>query len=700
MTIEGDRDDDQPPPPDVDELDVMAVSAPSEALWHEVLERLRTVQDNQAKLAGAVESLGSVVRDALGPDAVPPELMGIGEPPPATRDTQKSTPARVSSSSSARSPASSPASAPAAGPVAGPTSRSAAVSPPVPPSPDAGARPAEMADVRRISGRRLTAGTEPIMDALLGFKAAAPPADSDTTGPETSVPTSSSGAAEVSEPLFATEVPQPRLHAQPHGDVLPAPPVADLSPDALDAVLAAEFGTAAAHADAPAAPARLELLTTDTAPHIVTTGATPPAPVNGAAPAVDVVTASPASPVTTTTTLVPPPPPPAMAWAPSPAPIPAPPPMWEPPVDAATATEAPTAPVPEADRAPAPEQPFLAEALVTEPAPGTVAQPFADIPVPVGDLTAEAPVAEAPVAEAPVADGVDAAVFDEPAEMGTALFTQGPESAPGAIRGARRVRTAPPIDPEAVLDILLGARQDAMAPVDGAESGDSRSDTAGSAPDGPAAGLDVAAERTTTSEVPPPPPFFEPAPETPPIVTSLPPVFDTAPAAPVFDAAPVLDTAPTAPESTAEEATWFADAVPPPPPPVFAAGAAPGFAPGADAPMPPAPAFLEAPMPEQLRMPPAPPAYDGVAPSPDPAPAPVFVETEAPLTPFVHSAAEAITESRAMGMSSVASMATEILSVAPEAQADEPEPEVNEAEVISKDLTLIARGRRKRFRLR
>jgi hypothetical protein len=47
---------------------------------------------------------------------------------------------------------------------------------------------------------------------------------------------------------------------------------------------------------------------------------------------------------------------------------------------------------------------------------------------------------------------------------------------------------------------------------------------------------------------------------------------------------------------------------------------------------------------------------------------------------------------------STASMATEILSASPEI-ATVGVPETPESELISKDLTLIARGRRKRFRL-
>ncbi|MGH3185411.1 MAG: hypothetical protein ACRDOE_26385, partial [Streptosporangiaceae bacterium] len=49
-------------------------------------------------------------------------------------------------------------------------------------------------------------------------------------------------------------------------------------------------------------------------------------------------------------------------------------------------------------------------------------------------------------------------------------------------------------------------------------------------------------------------------------------------------------------------------------------------------------------------------------------------------------------------MTSAASMATEILSASPDIPTVAT-PEVAEAELISKDVTLIARGRKKRFRL-
>lgn len=56
------------------------------------------------------------------------------------------------------------------------------------------------------------------------------------------------------------------------------------------------------------------------------------------------------------------------------------------------------------------------------------------------------------------------------------------------------------------------------------------------------------------------------------------------------------------------------------------------------------------------------------------------------------------TSDSAHQLNSAASMATEILSAAPEAVATDAPPDSG-SELISKDMTLIARGRKKRFRL-
>ncbi|HYA67685.1 MAG TPA: hypothetical protein VED63_03035, partial [Acidimicrobiales bacterium] len=72
MTIEpggGERGSAGRGPQDVDLVRTMALS--SAELWHEILERLREVQESQVRLAGAIETLGVMVRDALAPDSRP-----------------------------------------------------------------------------------------------------------------------------------------------------------------------------------------------------------------------------------------------------------------------------------------------------------------------------------------------------------------------------------------------------------------------------------------------------------------------------------------------------------------------------------------------------------------------------------------------------------------------------------------------------
>ncbi|HUA94734.1 MAG TPA: hypothetical protein VMB82_04320, partial [Acidimicrobiales bacterium] len=171
MSIEGDRGAEQgAAPSQAGDLEDVAGSVPTEALWHEVLERLRTVQDNQAKLAGAVESLGSVVRDVLGPDSVPPEVAEFVRPPAPPPPSGQAAPA-------APTPAPPGPASPAGGPPA--TKRRV---PPSSPSRTTGTPGPSGADVRRITGRRLAAGTEPIMDALLGFKTPDAPATAPSQG--------------------------------------------------------------------------------------------------------------------------------------------------------------------------------------------------------------------------------------------------------------------------------------------------------------------------------------------------------------------------------------------------------------------------------------------------------------------------------------------------------------------------------------
>jgi hypothetical protein len=69
-----------------------------------------------------------------------------------------------------------------------------------------------------------------------------------------------------------------------------------------------------------------------------------------------------------------------------------------------------------------------------------------------------------------------------------------------------------------------------------------------------------------------------------------------------------------------------------------------------------------------------------------------------PLSAFDDDGAEAVFTTDENPRDSAASMATEILSASPDIPTIGV-PEEPESEIISKDVTLIARGRRKRFRL-
>src|ERR1700688_2604740 len=76
-----------------------------------------------------------------------------------------------------------------------------------------------------------------------GCKTSAGPSDSLITNVKESTQREWSGAAEVQEPLAATEVPEPVFYVPPfEEEVLPATSVVELTPDALDALLASEFG--------------------------------------------------------------------------------------------------------------------------------------------------------------------------------------------------------------------------------------------------------------------------------------------------------------------------------------------------------------------------------------------------------------------------------------------------------------------------
>src|ERR1700681_2024737 len=66
MTRENGQHESQPAAP-VDGMGTTTSS--SEELWLEIPERLREVQESQARLAGAIQGLGVMIQDTLGPEA-------------------------------------------------------------------------------------------------------------------------------------------------------------------------------------------------------------------------------------------------------------------------------------------------------------------------------------------------------------------------------------------------------------------------------------------------------------------------------------------------------------------------------------------------------------------------------------------------------------------------------------------------------
>ena len=171
--------------------DLARPTASSAELWHEILGRLRVVQESQITLAGSIETLGLMVRDALGSQSDPELAHGVGE----------------------------------AWDGSGPGGH-------LPSMPLLTPHPPE--------------------DIGLRFKDAAAPADSDITCVEASAQRAWSGAADVPEPAVETDVPEPVFYVPPfEEEVLPATSVAELSASALDATLVSEFGSGNARVPAP-----------------------------------------------------------------------------------------------------------------------------------------------------------------------------------------------------------------------------------------------------------------------------------------------------------------------------------------------------------------------------------------------------------------------------------------------------------------
>ena len=413
------------------------------------------------------------------------------------------------------------------------------------------------------------------------------PADSGRTSTETSVPTAWSGAAAVSEPLFATEAPEAAYATPPDEEARPRPSIVELTPSGYDAVLAAEFGEAYRSASATRAPA-------------------------------DAAT-------------VPPPPAPAGAAA-----------TWDAVVAATTPPPAPTTP-----------------ALEATAAPGAVA------------TNGHRPDLIAGVA-------------------GKVAF--------------RRTRATANLSADEVLDILLGVPADRVATSPAA-------DVAPPEPTAPASRVDLAPPQSSLAPplaVPPvveqahptPPPAAPVTPPPPPTPTLSPPPPPPAPPVGSFpDATPVGAATPSTGAETAPDMATHA----------FESSVAEGPATWAPD---------ERAAPDLTASPPG--VVDAATPDPTGASAvavPSFepagtLEPE-PAGPVAASseplfAAEPDRPGDELGdevdedrpMSSAASMATEILSAAPDVPGVAPVEEANESQIISKDLTLIARGRQKRFRLR
>jgi hypothetical protein len=159
---------------------------------------------------------------------------------------------------------------------------------------------------------------------------------------------------------------------------------------------------------------------------------------------------------------------------------------------------------------------------------------------------------------------------------------------------------------------------------------------------------------------------------------------------------PDVESSPTSPVFVFDETTASPSLASPPPPPSVA------VLPAEDSRVEsPSGLFSE----PTIAPPPAPVSEPlAVAPVASPAEAAVFEPSAQhlngvdPVSGSIDTEDDLVAEEESGPVTSAASMATEILSASPEV-ATVATPEVAEAELISRDLTLIARGRKKRFRL-
>jgi hypothetical protein len=292
---------------------------------------------------------------------------------------------------------------------------------------------------------------------------------------------------------------------------------------------------------------------------------------------------------------------------------------------------------------------------------------------------------------------------------------------------------APTIEHSKVLDILLGmprTTENAQSHTDTRIASGATASNASPAPS-PVASESVIvmasppppapAPPVFTDEAPPPPPPAPPTP--PPVFTDVappppPPVLtdNASSSSPVFTHEPDAFTAkPEGPSSPAfeTEPALETEAARQAPSPVFVTQAPPPVAPVLASPPPPptpppAPMTPVGPGGFSLGEAPAPPAASPpLTAPPAPSAAAVFAAPPAhingiePIAAYEEEEDEAVfTSDPSHQLTSAASMATEILSATPEVEAVAAPEDETKSEFISQDVTLIARGRRKRFRLR
>ncbi|HEY5025751.1 MAG TPA: hypothetical protein VII76_12310 [Acidimicrobiales bacterium] len=213
--------------------DLVRSDLSSPDLWHEILERLREVQEGQAKLADAIEVLGLMVQDAL--------------------DAETQAPVGVPSTETAEGPAVAPEALDWRWPPPEvPGSAGWAQEPDSQPDTRSEGQPSEAPPELRPEIE-----PEPVEDVPVGFKDPAGLADSFITSVEASAPWEWSGAAQVHEPAVEKGVPEPVFYVPSFDEeVLPATSVAELSASALDAAFVSEFGTGPV--DSTGTPPRLD----------------------------------------------------------------------------------------------------------------------------------------------------------------------------------------------------------------------------------------------------------------------------------------------------------------------------------------------------------------------------------------------------------------------------------------------------------